>query len=59
MTAVATLSDVVNAGPYALEKSYDRVWTGFADYANGPETIWAYQASTNDGEPAADGCGLR
>jgi hypothetical protein len=49
--AVATLSDVVNAGPYALEKSYDRVWTGFADYANGPETIWAYQASTNDGEP--------
>jgi hypothetical protein len=49
--AVTTLSDVVNAGPYALEKSYDRVWTGFADFANGPETIWAYQASTNDGEP--------
>jgi hypothetical protein len=41
----------VSGGPYALEKSYDRVWTGFADEANGPETIWAFQASTNDGEP--------
>jgi hypothetical protein len=49
--AVATLSDVVASGPYALEKSFDRVWTGFSDYANGPETIWAYQASANDGEP--------
>ena len=49
--AIATLQEVRNSGPYALEKSYDRVWTGFADEANGPETIWAYQASTNDGEP--------
>jgi starch-binding outer membrane protein, SusD/RagB family len=49
--AVTTLQDVVSSGPYALEKSFDRVWTGFADEANGPETIWAYQASTNDGEP--------
>jgi starch-binding outer membrane protein, SusD/RagB family len=49
--AVATLQDVANSGPYALEKSFDRVWTGFSDEANGPETIWAFQASTNDGEP--------
>jgi hypothetical protein len=49
--AVTTLQDVVSNGPYALEKSYDRVWTGFADESNGPETIWAFQASTNDGEP--------
>ena len=49
--AVTTLQEVVTSGPYALEKSFDRVWTGFADEANGPETIWAFQASTNDGEP--------
>jgi hypothetical protein len=49
--AITTLGEVRSAGPYALEQSFDRVWTGFADYANGPETIWAYQASTNDGEP--------
>jgi hypothetical protein len=49
--AATTLQDVVTNGPYALEKSFDRVWTGFADEANGPETIWAFQASTNDGEP--------
>jgi hypothetical protein len=49
--AIATLTDVRNNGPYALETSYDRVWTGFADRDNGPETILAYQASANDGEP--------
>jgi hypothetical protein len=49
--AVATLQDVRNNGPYALEASFDRVWTGFKQYYNGPETIWAYQASANDGEP--------
>ncbi|HSQ32730.1 MAG TPA: RagB/SusD family nutrient uptake outer membrane protein [Gemmatimonadaceae bacterium] len=49
--AVATLQDVVNNGPYALEPSFDRVWTGFKDKQDGPETIWAYQASSNDGEP--------
>jgi hypothetical protein len=48
--AVTTLRDVVNNGPYRLEASFDRVWTGFADFQNGPETIWAYQAS-NDDEP--------
>jgi hypothetical protein len=49
--AVTTLRDVRDAGPYGLEVSFDRVWTGFAEFANGPETIFAYQASTNDGEP--------
>lgn len=49
--AVTTLKEVRNSGPYGLEPSYDRVWTGFAAFANGPETIFAYQASANDGEP--------
>lgn len=49
--AVTTLKDVRDNGPYALEQSYDRVWSGFADFANGRETILAYQASANDGEP--------
>lgn len=49
--AVTTLQDVRLNGPYRLETSYDRVWTGFSDFANGPETILAYEASANDGEP--------
>jgi len=49
--ALTTLRDVRNNGPYALESSYDRVWTGFPAFANGRETIFAYQASANDGEP--------
>ena len=49
--AVTTLSDVRTNGPYALETSFDKVWTGFQAFSNGPETIWAYQASANDGEP--------
>ena len=52
--AVATIQPIVATGPYALETSFDKVWTGFAAAANGPETIWAYQASTNDGEPNGD-----
>src|SRR5436190_14038478 len=51
--AVTTLKEVKNSGPYALEASYDRVWTGFANFANGKETIFAYEASANDG--SADG----
>ena len=39
------------AGPYALQPSYDQVWTGFKSLENGKETIFAYQASANDGEP--------
>src|SRR5262245_38672703 len=49
--ALTTLRDVRANGPYALEPSFDRVWTGYSDYANGKETILAYQASANDGEP--------
>jgi hypothetical protein len=49
--ALTTLRNVQTSGPYALETSYDHVWTGFQTYANGPETILAYQASANDGEP--------
>jgi starch-binding outer membrane protein, SusD/RagB family len=49
--AVTTLSDVRTNGPYALESSFDKVWTGFQAAANGKETIWAFQASANDGEP--------
>ncbi len=49
--ALTTLRDVRNSGPYALEESFDRVWTGFSAFENGRETILAYQASANDGEP--------
>jgi hypothetical protein len=49
--AVTTLSDVRLNGPYQLETSFDRVWTGFANFSNGPETILAYQASADDGDP--------
>ena len=49
--AVTTLDAVVASGVYALEQSFDRVWTGFQPFANGRETILAYQASVNDGEP--------
>ena len=49
--AVTTLNAVSNSGVYALESSYDKVWTGFSDFANGKETIFAYEASANDGEP--------
>lgn len=49
--ALTTLREVRTSGPYALETSFERVWTGFFDADNGPETILAYQASSNDGEP--------
>jgi hypothetical protein len=52
--AVTTLSDVRLNGPYQLEASFDRVWTGFANFSNGPETILAYQASANDGDPGGN-----
>jgi hypothetical protein len=52
--AVTTLADVRLAGPYRLETSFDRVWTGFSDFANGPETIFAFQASSNDGDPGGN-----
>ena len=49
--AIATFDSVIASNTYALEVSFDRVWTGFHQYADGPETILAYQASVNDGEP--------
>jgi hypothetical protein len=49
--AITTLNAVKASGKYALQPSYDQVWTGFSDLANGPETIMAYQASANDGAP--------
>jgi hypothetical protein len=52
--ALATLTDVRNSGPYALELDFSRVWTGFSAFGNGPETILAFQSSVNDGEPNGD-----
>jgi hypothetical protein len=46
--ALTTLEDVRQNGPYALEPNSSRVWSGFAEYQNGPETILAYQASHGD-----------
>lgn len=51
--ARTTFEDVVNNGPYALETSFDKVWSAFPANQNGPETILAYQASAQDGEPNA------
>ncbi len=52
--AKTTLQDVVTSGPYALESSYDKVWTGIFSQENGKETIFAYQASANDGQANGD-----
>lgn len=49
--ALTTLREVKASGVFALETSYDHVWTGFPEFANGKETILAFQASVNDGEP--------
>lgn len=52
--ALTTLQEIRTSGPYDLEASFDRVWSGFQEYSNGPETIFAYQASANDGEPSGN-----
>jgi hypothetical protein len=52
--AIATLGQVVNSGPYDLEADYSLVYTGYTSLENGPETILAYQASANDGEPSGN-----
>lgn len=52
--AITVLEDVVNNGPFRLEDNFHHVWTGFSDLYNGPETIWAYQASANDGQANGD-----
>jgi hypothetical protein len=51
-SAKVVLDSVVAHGPYALETSFDHVWTAFTQYQNGPETILAFQASVKDGEPS-------
>src|SRR5205085_3469686 len=50
--ALTTLREVrdSNGGRFALETSFDHVWTGFSQFANGKETIMAYEASINYGE---------
>jgi len=50
--ALAVFDSVITGGPYDLEASFDHVWTGFQDLKNGPETIFAFEASSNDGEPS-------
>ncbi len=50
--AITTLTEVATSGVYALESSFDKVWTGFQAFKNGKETIWAFEASSNDGEPS-------
>ena len=52
--ALTQLREVRNSGVYALEQSFDRVWTGFDAFDNGKETILAFQASANDGDPNGD-----
>ena len=52
--ARTTFQDVVTNGPYSLETSFDKVWSAFPANQNGPETIFAYQASSQDGEPNAN-----
>jgi hypothetical protein len=48
---LTTLREVRASNVYGLESSYDHVWTGYKEFENGKETILAYQASANDGEP--------
>ena len=49
--ALTTLRSVQASNAFDLETSFDHVWTGFHQFANGKETILAYEASVNDGEP--------
>jgi len=46
---LTTLKDVVNNGPYGLEDNFHKVFQNQNE--NGPETVLAAQASTNDGNP--------
>jgi len=52
--ALATLREVRTSGVYALESSFDHVWSGFQEFENGKETILAYQATANSGEPSGN-----
>ena len=52
--AIPVLEEVKNSGVYKLATSYDKVWSGLSANRNGPEEIFSYQASVNDGEPNGD-----
>jgi len=52
--AATTFKAVVAGNAYALETSFDHVWTAFKNLENGKETIFAFQASSNDGEPSGN-----
>jgi len=47
--ALTVLKDVVDNGPYDLEETFHNVFS--QQHNNGPETVLAYQASVNDGNP--------
>jgi len=49
--AIAVLDSVIASNKYGLETSFDKVWTGIRANTDGPETILAFHASVNDGEP--------
>src|SRR5438552_5899423 len=51
-SALVTFRGVINSGVYALETSFDHVWTGFQAFKDGKETMLAFQASVRDGEPS-------
>ena len=46
------LDSVVNSNVYSLETSFDKIHTGRPSFRNGPEQIFAFQASVRDGEPS-------
>jgi hypothetical protein len=51
-SALVTLRNVQGSGVYALQTSFDQVWTARLAFRNGTETIFAFQASVRDGEPS-------
>jgi hypothetical protein len=52
--ALTTLREVRASQAFALQPSFEQVWSGIQAYTNGPETIFAFQASSNDGEPSGN-----
>ena len=50
--ALTTLRDVVENGPYMLEENFHHVFD--VAHNNGPETVLAYQASVDDGNPTGE-----
>jgi hypothetical protein len=52
--AIPVLEDVKDNGPYGLQASFDKVWSGLTANRNSPEEIFAFQASVNDGEPGGN-----